>query len=249
MAALTWIGHATVIIDIGGTRLLTDPVLGSRAGPLRRHGAAVGADAADGVDAVLISHLHSDHADLPSLRSLGRDVPIVAPPGAARWLARRRFRRVQALSEGESTQVGETRVSAVAAVHDGRRWKRLGAADSVGFVVEAGTSVYFAGDTDVFPAMADLRGRVDIALLPVAGWGPTVGPGHMDPQRAAQAAALIRPRLAIPIHWGTLGVPWKRPSDDERAAPAHAFVTAAATLAPDVEVRVLQPGERLTEVS
>jgi L-ascorbate metabolism protein UlaG (beta-lactamase superfamily) len=244
--ALTWIGHATVLIDTGGTRLLTDPALGGRSGPLRRYAVRVGPNATEGVDAVLLSHLHLDHADLRSLRALGRDVPVVAPPGAARWLTRRRFRRVQALAEGASTRIGETRISATSAIHDGRRWKYVGCADAVGFVVEGRTSVYFAGDTDVFPAMADLRGRVDVALLPVAGWGPTLPPGHMDPERAAEAVALIRPQLAIPIHWGTFGLPWRRPRADELAAPARAFAAAAATVAPEVEVRVLQPGESTT---
>ena len=66
----------------------------------------------------------------------------------------------------------------------------------------ADRSVYFAGDTDVFPGMAELA-PVDVALLPIWGWGPTMGPGHMDPARAAEAAALLGARLAIPIHWGT----------------------------------------------
>ena len=65
-----------------------------------------------------------------------------------------------------------------------------------------GRRVYFAGDTDIFDGMADLA-PVDVALLPIWGWGPTMGPGHMDPARAAQAAALLQARLAIPIHWGT----------------------------------------------
>ena len=65
-----------------------------------------------------------------------------------------------------------------------------------------GRSVYFAGDTDVFEEMADLA-PVDVALLPIWGWGPSMGPGHMDPARAAEAARLLDARVAIPIHWGT----------------------------------------------
>ena len=77
-------------------------------------------------------------------------------------------------------------------------------AEAVGYVFEQGSeSVYFAGDTDMFPAMAELAG-VDLALLPVWGWGPRLGPGHMDPERAADALGVIRPRATVPIHWGTL---------------------------------------------
>ena len=110
---------------------------------------------------------------------------------------------------------------------------------AVGYVLAGTQSVYFAGDTDLFSGMAAL-GPVDLALLPVAGWGPRLPPGHLDPARAAEAAALIRPRIAIPIHWGTYA-PWRpSPGDD---TPALEFATKAATLAPDVEVRVLRPGD------
>jgi L-ascorbate metabolism protein UlaG (beta-lactamase superfamily) len=106
--------------------------------------------------------------------------------------------------------------------------------------------VYFAGDTDLFDEMAQMRGRVDVALLPIAGWGPSVGPGHLDPERAAEAARRIAPTLAIPIHWGTLALPWpaaRGPADPER--PAREFAERIKLVAPDVAMRVLAPGERL----
>jgi L-ascorbate metabolism protein UlaG (beta-lactamase superfamily) len=101
--------------------------------------------------------------------------------------------------------------------------------------------VYFAGDTDLFEGMGELRGIVDVALLPVWGWGPSVGEGHLDPQRAAQATAMIAPRLAIPIHWGTFALPWARDGASDRHAREFAELTAE--LAPTVDVRVLAPGE------
>jgi L-ascorbate metabolism protein UlaG (beta-lactamase superfamily) len=101
--------------------------------------------------------------------------------------------------------------------------------------------VYFAGDTDLFDGMAELRGKVDVALLPVWGWGPSVGEGHLDPERAAAAVAMIEPRIAIPIHWGTFALPWARGGDRDR--PAREFAELAAELAPGVEVPLLQPGE------
>jgi L-ascorbate metabolism protein UlaG (beta-lactamase superfamily) len=92
--------------------------------------------------------------------------------------------------------------------------------------------------------MTSLAGRVDVALLPVWGWGAALGPGHLNPTRAAEAAAVIQPRVAVPIHWGTLGPPWARRGQDWLARPAQAFADEAARLAPDVQVRLLQPGER-----
>ncbi len=139
-------------------------------------------------------------------------------------------------------------MSAVPADHDDRRWPRGGPrAEPVGYVLEAGPRVYFAGDTDVFPQMAQIGASgIDLALLPVWGWGPSIGPGHMDPWRAAQAAALLRPRIAVPIHWGTLfPVALHRARPTLLREPPHAFARAAAQLAPDVEVRILPPGETL----
>jgi L-ascorbate metabolism protein UlaG (beta-lactamase superfamily) len=130
----------------------------------------------------------------------------------------------------------------VPAVHDGRRRPAGGVrAESIGFVVERGRRVYFAGDTDLFEGMAEL-GPVDLALLPVAGWGAKLGPGHLDAEHAARAAAMIRPRLAVPIHWGTL-----RPRHIKPGAwfsdPPLTFAAQVAELAPEVEVRVISPGE------
>ena len=90
------------------------------------------------------------------------------------------------------------------AVHGGSRGRRGPEIEALGYVINGGGHrAYFAGDTDLFDGMADL-GALDLALLPVAGWGPSVGPGHLDPARAARALTLLRPRAAVPIHWGTL---------------------------------------------
>ena len=87
-ARVTFVGHATVLVEMDGVRLITDPVLRRRVGPLRRHGAAPDPRLAEGIDAVLISHLHHDHADVPSLRRLSRTVPVLAAPGAGDFLGR-----------------------------------------------------------------------------------------------------------------------------------------------------------------
>jgi L-ascorbate metabolism protein UlaG (beta-lactamase superfamily) len=241
---VTWLGHATVLVEISGLRLLTDPVLGRRVGLLRRLVPPPEERATDHVDALLVSHLHSDHTDLPSLRRLGRGALVVAPPGVAAWLRRHGFQRLREVSVAGTTVLGQVTVEATPARHDGRRWPHAPAREAVGFLISGERCVYFAGDTGLFPEMESLAGRVDLALLPVSGWGPTLGPGHLDPTRAAEAAAIIRPRVAVPIHWGTLGPPWARRAGGRLARPAHDFAEEAARLAPDVEVRLLAPGER-----
>jgi L-ascorbate metabolism protein UlaG (beta-lactamase superfamily) len=242
---VTWIGHATVLIELGGVRLLTDPLLRGRLGHLKRHGAPPAPGTTEGIDAVLISHLHLDHLDLPSLERLPRDTRVLVPRGAGAFLRRHGFDGAEELAAGDRVRVGELPVTAVPAVHDRRRRPYGGgpAADALGFV--AGERVYFAGDTDLFDAMGELGG-IDVALLPVWGWGPSLGEGHLDPPAAARAAALVRPRVAIPIHWGTFyprGL--ARYKAHRLTDPPHEFAAAVARLAPDVAVHVLAPGETL----
>ena len=238
-----YLGHSTVRFELDGVRLLTDPVLRSRIGPLIRQGPPIPAEAYHGIDVVLISHLHHDHLDLPSLRRIpGR--PLVVVPRGAAGLLRRGGWEVVELAPGESVDLGAIRVAATAAAHNGDRSPVGPRAPALGFVIDDGRRrLYFAGDTDLFPAMAELAG-IDVALLPVGGWGPTLGAGHLDPDRAARAAALIRPRLAVPIHWGTF---WPQGLSRVRphllTGPAAAFREAAAGLAPDVRVAPSVPGD------
>ena len=93
--------------------------------------------------------------------------------------------------------------------------------------------------------MARFAGRVDVALLPVAGWGPRLPAGHMGPEEAARAAALIRPSVAVPIHWGTMRSVGARPAPDPRD-PALAFAAAVGEHAPTTAVRILMPGETMS---
>ena len=229
---LTWLGHATVLLELDGARLITDPLLRSRVAHLRREAVAPGD--LGRIDAILVSHAHHDHLDKASLSRLDPAAAVVAPPGAARAL-RRSGRTVHTLRAGEDVELAGVRVVAVPAVHDGRRIPVGRPSSGVGFVVGG---VYFAGDTEPYAGMASLAGRLDAALLPVAGWGPRTGPGHMDAREAATTLALLRPALAVPIHWGTYRRIGHRPSGD----PAAEFEAHAAELAPAVRVVVLQPG-------
>jgi L-ascorbate metabolism protein UlaG (beta-lactamase superfamily) len=243
-AEVTFLGHSTVLVEMGQARILTDPVLLDRVSILRRAVSPLPNDLYRDVSAVVISHLHLDHLDLPSLRMLGSDTPVVVPRGAGIFMRRMGFRSVEELEPGKSIDVRGAAIRATPANHSGFRPPFGPSADAVGYVLLHGSeSVYFAGDTDVFPQMAELAG-VDLALLPVWGWGPRLGPGHMDPARAADALRVIRPRAAVPIHWGTL---WPmgmgRVTPHRLQRPPLDFAAAAKTAAPDVRIILTPPGE------
>lgn len=243
--SLTYVGHATILIEIGGMRLLTDPLLRDRVLYLRRHGRSVDASVYANLDAVLISHLHYDHCDLPSLRMLPQDSRMIVPRGSRQLFHAWGFQSIDELEVGEVTRVGPVTVRATEARHSGYRPPGGPAASALGFIVESShQQIYFAGDTDLFAGMAALQGRLDVALLPVWGWGPSLGAGHMNPRRAADALTLLRPRIAIPIHWGTLypiGLRWLKPA--RMFLPPVEFSLHAAKVAPEVTVQILQPGQ------
>ncbi len=244
---IVFLGHSTVLIEVDGVRLLTDPVLRGRVAHLRRQVPAVEMQAVADPAAVLISHLHYDHLDLPSLRALGRDTPLIVPAGAGAWLGRRGFTAISEVDVTDTRRAGSLEVSAVPADHDGRRSPVGVRAAALGYVVRGRKAVYFAGDTGLFDEMSALAGQLDVALVPVAGWGPKLGAGHMGPLDAARAVALLQPRVAVPIHWGTLSpmtaIGRHRPAPRE---PPELFAEHVARLAPEVEVRILAPGAETT---
>jgi L-ascorbate metabolism protein UlaG (beta-lactamase superfamily) len=242
LASVSFLGHATALLDVEGVRVLTDPVLRARLLFLRRVVAPLSSAAYDGVDVVVISHLHYDHCDVPSLAMLGRHVRIVVPRGGEDFVRGNGFDNVVALAPGESYRVGPVSVTATPAVHDGARSPLGPRAVAVGYLIaSADYRIYFAGDTDLFEAMRDLSPALDLALVPVWGWGPNLGPGHLDPVRAATAVRLLSPRRAIPIHWGTFfpyGLRFLYP--DRLRVPPRAFARAVAESG-QTEVVVLEP--------
>jgi L-ascorbate metabolism protein UlaG (beta-lactamase superfamily) len=244
---VTFLGHSSVVIDMDGQRIVTDPILRARVGPLKRSAALPSDGLWAGPDAVLISHSHWDHLDYGSLRLLGRETTLVVPKGLESRLAARGFRRVAELEPGEHHTVGTVRVEATHAEHRGFGPPVGGTDRSIGFLVRGSAGVYFAGDTAWFDGMARLDMGLDLALMPVWGWGPMLRTSeHLDPLGAARAVAVIRPRWAVPIHWGSLhplGMRWLRPTT--RIDPPHQFAQLVRRYAPATRVRVLGVGASL----
>ncbi|MEV3870262.1 MBL fold metallo-hydrolase [Streptomyces sp. LE64] len=245
---ITWWGHATCTVEDSGTRVLTDPLFARRLAHLRRRRGAVPPGRARAADLVLVSHLHADHLHVPSLAALPSGTRVVVPRGALRAVpALRRLTgaRITEVAPGEELAHGDLSVRAVSAAHDGRRLP-VGPRRSpaLGFVVSGQARTYFAGDTGLFEGMAAEVGPVDVALLPVGGWGPFLGHGHLDAGRAAEAAARLAPRSAVPVHYGTywpIGMDGVRPH--EFHSPGDEFVRSVAARAPGVAVHLLGHGE------
>jgi L-ascorbate metabolism protein UlaG (beta-lactamase superfamily) len=237
-----FVGHATVLLDLGGIRILTDPFLRPTLGPLERHGTPPDAQSLADVDVVLISHGHADHFDRASLAMLGSRPTIVVPKGLGQTARRWAIGNVRELAVGERLDLDGRSIEAVPARH----WITPGSprAEPQGYLIDAGTRIWFAGDTGRFPRMDRLLGDVDAAFVPVWTWGPHLGPGHLGPRSAAEVIARIGARVAVPIHWGTLYPRrlhrlWRGPLDE----PGERFAAHAARVAPATDVRVLRPGE------
>ena len=240
---ITYTGHSTVLIEMDGIRLLTDPLLRTRVAHLGRL-VDLPAVADWNLDAVLISHLHWDHLDLPSLRLLGYDTHMIVPKGAGEYLQKKGFKSVEEIGRYELTLLGGVTILGTPAEHPGDRPLFGPSVDSLGFLIQGSQEVYFAGDTDIFPEMEVLSDHTDVALLPVWGYGPTLGAGHLDPYRAAKALPGIAPKVAVPIHWGTycpIGMVWMQMAFLNY--PPHSFQKYAQKIAPEVDIKILEPGE------
>jgi L-ascorbate metabolism protein UlaG (beta-lactamase superfamily) len=208
---LTWLGHSTVVLDLDGVRIVADPLLRRNNGVLRRRGSQPAGAAWAGTDAVLLSHLHHDHAEVASLR-LFPGIPVLTAPANAAWVQGKGLDG-RGLDEDEWVPVGESGVAVrlVRAVHYSRPMPHRPNAANGHLVRGPSGVVWLAGDTELYPEMEDLAemagGGVDVALVPIGGWGPRLSPGHMGPEEAAVACRLARAAYAVPVHWKTLHVP------------------------------------------
>jgi L-ascorbate metabolism protein UlaG (beta-lactamase superfamily) len=249
---ITWWGHATSTVTDSGVKVLTDPLFARRLAHLRRRRGALPPPEAALADVALVSHLHADHLHLRSLARLRTGTRIIVPRGALRAVpGLRRLARdtlhVTEVGPGEEVAVGDVVIRAVRAAHDGRRLPYgPHRSRALGYVLRGEARTYFAGDTGLFAEMAEEVGPCDVALLPVGGWGPYLGPGHLNAARAAQALVRLAPRSAVPVHFGTY---WPIGMEAVRAyefhAPGDEFVRHAARLAPEVAVHCLGHGESI----
>ena len=186
---------------------------------------------------------------MPSLRRIPDAATVVVPRGAGSWLRRAGRSNVVELAADEAVGLGGLVIRAVPARHGGFRPPRGPRAEALGYLIEGSRSVYFAGDTGFFDAMHQIApGGLDVALLPVAGWGLTLPLAtHLDPLGAAHAARLLGARATIPIHWGTYrpaGLHHPRLRGD-RHRPPRELERLARIHAPDAAIRPLDIGERL----
>lgn len=228
---VTWAGHASYVLQIGGLTVLTDPVWSARIPGVRRRLSPIGVDwsALPRVDAVVISHNHYDHLDAPTIARLPRDTPILVPANLARWMRRRGFTDVTDLDWWESRRIGEVSFDFVPAHH----WSRRTPTDTNrslwgGWILTDadGTRIYFAGDTGYGHWFREIGQRypgIDLALMPVGAYEPNwfMHPMHVNPEEAVRACRAAGARRMATMHWGTFVLssePVLEPVERARAA-------------------------------
>jgi L-ascorbate metabolism protein UlaG (beta-lactamase superfamily) len=218
MLRVTYIGHATLLIEIGGKRLLTDPNFDPALGKFlpRVSAPGIALEALPKLDAILLTHAHADHLSFDSLDALPTDIPLFAPPAIAKWLMRQGYRHAVPIGPGDVVDMDEVRIRAASATHKGSRYgvDRWRNAANMYLIETNETSVFFAGDTALSPDTTHLvdnhlvpTGRsLDLALLPIGHapwWKPGFRKGHLTSTDALALFERLKARYFIPYHWGT----------------------------------------------
>lgn len=208
---LTWIGHASFLIQLAGKNILIDPVLSPKIGWIKRNcPPGLAWPALPKTDLVLITHNHRDHMDAPTLKKLGPDPVYIVPQGLGAWFTRRGFKRVMEVRWWQKETVAGIAITFVPAQH----WSRRGLMDGNaswwgGFVLEKnGLRLYHAGDTGWFDGFAEIGQRAGIlhaAMLPIGAYAPRwfMKPQHINPEEAVNAFRLLGAKHLLPMHWGT----------------------------------------------
>ncbi|WP_329085824.1 MBL fold metallo-hydrolase [Streptosporangium sp. NBC_01469] len=235
-AVVTWVGHATYVVQIGGLTILTDPVWARKIAGIRRPRLTPpGVAWADlpRIDAVVISHNHYDHLDARTVRRLPRGTPVLVPAGLRSWFTRRGFRDVTELDWWESTWVGGVRFDFVPAHHWSRRsiWDTCKTLWGGWVIASDDQTIYFAGDTAYGERFAQIGARypggIDLALMPVGAFEPRwfMKAAHVDPAQAVRACQDVGARRMATMHWGTFvlsGESLLAPVEEARVAWAEA---------------------------
>jgi L-ascorbate metabolism protein UlaG (beta-lactamase superfamily) len=246
---VTYVGHATVLIEYKGIRILTDPILRNRVAHLQRRQKSVAEDTYKNIDYTFISHTHRDHLDIPSLKMLSPRNTIVTPNGTSHFYTDLGFKQVIEMDKEDSIVISEDiKIIATNANHISKRDLHKPSNESVGYLIQLfDKTIYFPGDTDLFPEMEDLGNEhdIDIALIPIGGWWYNIEVGHLDPKRGAQAVSRLKPKISIPIHWGTFhpfGMKWLDLS--YLKVPPGEFSYWVAQYSPESSIKILKPGEQ-----
>ncbi len=248
--ALAWLGHSTVVLDIDGVRLVADPLLRPNNGPLRRKHDQPIRTAWDGADAMLISHLHHDHAELSSMRMLP-GIPVLTADANAAWMRRKGIDTAVGLADDwysvkDTEGRGQVDVCLTKAVHHSRPMPHRPNAANGHLVRGQSATVWLAGDTSLYDEIADLPELagtpIDIAAVPIGGWGPRLSEGHMDGVQAAEACRMTGARYALAVHWGSLHPPFM--GRDWMLRPMVEFAEALGRIAPECKLIDLRPGDQ-----
>ena len=230
---LSWLGHATVLMNFHGSWLLTDPALERRIGigrglaklgPRRLVEPGLRPRELPRLDLLLLSHAHMDHTDLGTLRFLRRDVPVVVQPGNQDLV--RRFKKVHELAWGESADLGGVQVESTEARHWGARMITDRHRGYGGYLIQrAGRTILFAGDTAYTDVLTRLgrRGRIDLAILPIGAYDPWID-NHASPEQAWVMFRRLGAEYVLPIHHSTF-----RLSREPVEEPLQRFLQAAGT--------------------